>query len=157
MATSRADLILCAVDFGQPIDRLLLQLGREVRVAVPALVRRRIGKAEIGRQINDLGRRRALEQIRDDFLRRAVRQRAENQIEPRAPPSRRRRARVSCRQVERRELRKHLGHRLAGAAVGGQQSDLHMRMAQQQPHQFRAGIAGSAEHADFRLADMRSP
>ena len=53
------------------------------------------------------------------------------------------------RQIVRRELRKHVAHLLPGAAVGGEQRDLDARMAQQQPHQFRAGIAGGAEHADL--------
>ena len=36
--------------------RLLLQFGREMLVAVPARVSGRIGQAEIGRQVDDLGR-----------------------------------------------------------------------------------------------------
>ena len=48
-------------------------------------------------------------------------------------------------------LREYLRHRLAGAAIGRQQDDLRLRMAQQQAHQFGAGITGCAEYPDFRL------
>ncbi len=48
-----------------------------------------------------------------------------------------------------RELREHRAHLLPGTAVGGEQRDLDARMAQQQSHELRAGIAGSAEHADL--------
>ena len=47
-----------------------------------------------------------------------------------------------------RELRKHLPHLLPGPPVGGEQNDLGPRMAQQQAHQFRTGVAGRAKDAD---------
>ena len=58
-------------------------------------------------------------------------------------------------QREGRELRKHLAHLLPGPAVGGQQRKLDVRMAQQQPHQFRTGIAGGAEHPDLSFGLLR--
>src|SRR5258707_280989 len=59
--------------------------------------------------------------------------------------------RDKLRQLERRELREHRAHLLPGTPVGGEQHNLDMGMAQQQAHQLRAGVAGGAEHADFRL------
>ena len=104
-------MILRPIDFGQPVDRLLLQLRRSMRVAVPARIGGGIGEAEIGRQIDHLGCRRARQQILDDLLRRAVRQRAEDEIEPERLPigvlDRR-----EYRQRIGRELRKHVRHRL---------------------------------------------
>ena len=51
-------------------------------------------------------------------------------------------------QSERRELRKHLAHLLPGAAIGSEQRELGPGMADQEPHELRAGITGRAEHAD---------
>ena len=58
-------------------------------------------------------------------------------------------------QVERRELRKHLAHLLPGAAIGGEQRDSTLRMADQEPHELGAGVTGRAEHADLRLSVSR--
>ena len=46
-------LDLRPIDFGQPVDRLLLQLGRGMRMAVPARISGGIGEAEIGRKVDD--------------------------------------------------------------------------------------------------------
>ena len=51
-------LDLAAVDLGQAVDRLPLQLRRMVLVAVPARIGRRIGEPEIGGEIDHLGLRR---------------------------------------------------------------------------------------------------
>ena len=123
-------MILSPIDFGQAVDRVLLQFRREMLVAVPARIGRGIGEPEIGRQVDDLGLRRARHQILDDLLRRAVRQRAEDEIEPERLPigvldRGQRRQRIG------RELREHVRHGLAGAAIGREQHDLDMRMAQQ--------------------------
>ena len=77
-----------------------------------------------------------------------MRQRAENEIKPERRPVDAV-ERDQRRQHIGRELRKHVGHRLAGAAIGGEQRDVDARMPQQQPHQFRAGVARRAEDADF--------
>ena len=123
-------LDLAPIDFGQAVDRVLLQLRRGVGVAVPARISRRIGETEVGRKIDDLGRRRLRQQILDHLLRRAVRQRAERKIEPeRCPVVAIERRQASARSYGR-ELRKHVRHRLAGAAIGGEQHDLRARMAQ---------------------------
>jgi hypothetical protein len=120
-----------------------------VGVAVPA----RIGvgrKPEVRRQIDDARLGRARQQILDDLLRRAVRQRTERDVERGGGPIKAV-DRLQRRQDVRRELRKHRRHLLTGAAVGREQRDLGMRMSQQQAHQLRPGIAGGAEHADFCL------
>jgi len=93
---------------------------------------------------------RALKQIRDHFLRSAVRQRAEGEIESERLPIGAFDGR-ECRQRVRRKLRKHLRHRLAGAAIGGKQRDLDARMSDQQPKEFSAGVAGGTEDSDFRF------
>ncbi len=122
----RLDLV--PINFGQAVDRSLLQFGREMLVAVPARIGGGIGEAEIGREVDDFGLRRPRHQILDDLLRRAVRQRAEREIEPERLPigvldRGQRRQRIG------RELRKDVGHGLAGAAIGRQQHDLDARMA----------------------------
>jgi len=58
--------------------------------------------------------------------------------------------RYELRQRVGRELGKHLAHLLPGLAVGREQRDLDLGMAKQESNTFRSGIAGSAEHADFR-------
>ena len=141
-------LDLSPIDLGETVDRVFLQFGRGVGMAVPARIGGRIGQAEIGRKIDDLDARRARQQMLDHRLRRGVRQRAESKIKPERLPidgiERRQR-----RQGEGQELRKHVRHRLAGPAIGGQQHDFRARMADEQPQQFRAGIAGGAEHPDL--------
>jgi hypothetical protein len=77
-----------------------------------------------------------------------VRQRAEGEIEARLFP-------VDAvdrgqrRQIVGRELWKHVAHGVTGAPVGGQKRNLDARMAQQQPHQFSAGISRSTEYRDL--------
>src|SRR5262249_45253234 len=88
--------------------------------------------------------------ILDDLLRRRVRERAEHEIERLAcPVDRLERAQVGQR--ERRELRKHVAHLLAGAPVRRQRRNRHTRMPQEEPNAFGPGVAGGAEDADFRL------
>ncbi len=142
------------IDFGEPVDRLLLQLERRVRMPIPARIRRRIGKSEIGRQIDHLESRHPPQQIRDDLLRRAVRQRAEDEIEAERRPVDVIERRQHWQRV-RRELRKHVGHRLAGAAIRGEQHNVGARMGDEEPHQFRTGIAGGADDADLRRFFLR--
>ncbi len=77
-----------------------------------------------------------------------MRQRAEHEIEPERGPVEAVEGHELGQRIGR-ELRKHLAHLLPGLAVGGQQRDFDLRMAQQQAHAFRSGIAGSAEHADL--------
>ena len=147
-------LDLAPIDFGQAVDRVLLQLRRGVGVAVPARISRRIGETEVGRKVDDLDARRPRQQILDHRLRRAVRQRAERKIKPERLPigSVERRQRRQC---VGQELRKHVRHRLAGPAIGREQHDLYARMAEKEPHQFRTGIAGGAEHGDSGLFFFR--
>src|SRR6185437_8797299 len=139
------------VDLDQPVHRLRLQFRRMMLVAVPFGISRRIRQPEVGRQVDDLGRWRGREQVLDHLLRRRMRQRAEGDVEPRPDPVEAVQ-RHKRRQFERRELREHVAHLLAGRTFGGEQRDLDLGMAQQQPHQFGAGVAGGAEDADLCLA-----
>ena len=59
---------------------------------------------------------------------------------------------TSCGRSNGENCGKHCPHLLAGAALGGEQHDVGAGMAQQHPHQLRAGIAGGAEDADLRFA-----
>ena len=70
-------LDLAPIDLDEAVDRLLLQLGRVMLVAVPLRVGRRIGEPEVGRQIDHLGRRRLCQKILHHLLRGRMRQRAE--------------------------------------------------------------------------------
>ena len=147
-------LDLAPVDFGQAVHRLLLQLRRCMRMAVPARIGGRIGETEIGREIDDLRARRARDQVLDHLLRRPVWQRAEDEIELKRRPiggvERRER-----RQPVRRELRKHIGHGLPGPAVGREQSNRDVRMSDEQANKLRPGIARGAKHADLRILFLR--
>ncbi len=143
------------VDFAQAIDCFFLQLRRMMLMAVPFGVSGRVGEPEIGGEVDDLGGRRLRQKRLHHLLRGGMRQRAERHVEGGLGP-------VEpldgdeLRQFERRELRKHVAHRLAGAALGGEQHDLSSRVPQQHPHQFGAGIARGAEHADFRFGGHES-
>ena len=119
-------------------------------MAVPARIGGVVAEPKIGRQIDHLGRRRLRQQLLHHLLRGGVRQRAERDVEPRLSP-------VEpfdgdqLRQIVGRELREYVAHRLAGAALGGEQHDVGARVAQQHAHKFCAGITGGAEYADFRF------
>ena len=143
-------LDLVAMHLDQAIDRLALQLRRMMLVAVPARIGRDVVQPEVGREVDHLGLRRLGQKIADHLLRGGMRQRAERQIERGLLPVDAF-DRDELRQLERRELREHRAHLLPGPAVGGEQRELDVGMAQQQPHQLRAGVAGGAEHADFRF------
>ena len=138
---------LVAIDLGQPVDGLRLQLRRMVLVAVPARIGGRIGEPKVGGEIDHPRRGRARQKLGDHLLGGGMRQRAEHQIEIlRRPVDAVERDQL--RQRVGRELRKHLTHLLPGPPVGGEQNDLGARMAQQQAHQFRTGVAGRAKDAD---------
>ena len=85
---------------------------------------------------------------RDDFLRGAVRQPAQDRVEP-GPvdlfPFH------QLRQVQHEEMRKHLCHRLAGMGVGGERGDFGIGMPRQQAHRVGAGVAGRTQNADLLL------
>src|SRR6185312_4947868 len=91
----------------------------------------------------------AARQAGDDFLRRAVRQAAEDHVEPVGlgllEPD-------EIGQAVAVEMRKDLRDRLAGAALAGEQADLGVGMADEQPQELRARIAAGAENADANLA-----
>jgi hypothetical protein len=130
---------------------LTLQFRRVMLSAIPARIGCRVGEAEIGGEIDDLDLRRLPENVLDDLLGRRMGQRAEHEIEAEPAPVEPV-ERHELRQRERRELQKYLAHLLARFAVGGQQRDRHLRVAQQKADAFRSGIARGAEHADFGLS-----
>ena len=144
------------IDFGQAVDRPLLQFRRGVRMAVPARISGRIGEAEIGGQIDHLVAGARASKSLMTFCVVPCGSAQNDQIEPERLPVDAVDA-PSARQRVGRELRKHVRHRLAGAAIGREQRDLDARMADQQPHQFRTGIAGGAENADLCFCRHDSP
>ena len=139
---------------GQPVDRLALQLRRAMLVPVPFRVGRHVAQPEIRRHVDDLDLRIGGEHRRGDLLRRAVRQAAEDGVEP-GPvhllPF------DQARQVEHEEMRKDLRHRLAGMRVGGERDDLDVRMPGGEADEVGAGIAGCAENADPDLLHRPAP
>ena len=111
-----ADLV--AVELGQAVDRLGLQVERVVRVAVPVLVDRRVAQAEVGGEIDDL---QVARQPGDHLLGGGVRQGAEGEVDRRR--SRRRRWWSSVGRSRWRRCGKTSPMRLPGLAVGGQRGD----------------------------------
>ncbi len=135
-------LHLFARDLGQAIGRLALQFRGAVLVAIPFGVGRGVGKAEIGRQIDDL---QMIGQPGDDLLRGAVRQPAEHQVEI-APVDLADRDQV--RQSLAGQMRKDRGDRLAGLTVGGQGADLGLRVIAQEAQELGPGIAAGPQYPD---------
>ena len=75
---ARAPASVVAVQLDHPVREATDQLGRGVRFAVPALVR--VGRQpEVGAEVDDV--RDAFEDLGDQQLRRAVRQRGEHEVE----------------------------------------------------------------------------
>ena len=109
-------------------------------VAVPRGVGLDVGEAEVGREIDDLEPRG---QRRDDALRGAVGQRAEDHVDivvsrilERDQPG----------QLEPAQMGKHLGHGAARAALGGKQADRDVGMAREQADELRPRIAAGPEN-----------
>ena len=129
---------LWTLEFGQSVNRALLQLGRPVGVAVPLGIGFDVGEAEIRRQVHHL---QMLRERRHRLLRRAVRQAAEHDVMG---------AEIhvlnahQVRQAERGQMREHRAEGLARAPVGGERADFDMPVAGQQADQLRAGIAARA-------------
>ena len=127
---------------GEAIHRLFLQVRRLVLMAEPLGIAGDVGQPEIVRQVNHL---QFPGQLGDDLLGRAMGQRAEHHIDARP-------VRLidldQRRQLQMAEMGKHLRQGLAGLAVGGQQTDLHLRMAGQQAHQLSARVAARSQDSD---------
>ena len=138
-----AGLDLAAIDFRQAVHGLSLQLRRLVLMAIPARIGSHVPQPEIGRQVDHPGGRGLSNQLANHVLRRAMRERAEHEIEPERRPVEAVQGQ-KLRQRKGRELRKNLAYLVTGAPVRRQQRDIRLRMAQQQPYAFRPGIAGRA-------------
>ena len=117
-----------AVDLDQTVNRLFLQVGRGMLAAIPARIGGGVGETKIGREVDHFRARRGRKKRGDHFLRGRMRQRAEYEIKPRACPVNAV-DRDELRQVERRELREHVAHRLAGPPIGREQRNLDLRVA----------------------------
>ena len=131
-----------AGQFAEAVDRVLLQLGCAVGVAVPAGVGVFVGEPEIGRKVDHLetGRER-----RDDVLRGPVGQAAKHHVDgvPVHP--------VEGHQIGQggaRQVGKDRSEGFPGLAVGGEDADLGPRMAHQQAHQFGARVSAGADDGD---------
>ena len=125
-----------------------------VLVAVPGLVGLRVAEPEVGRHVDELDLRVLGQHRRGDLLGGAVRQAAEDGVDA-APVGILDRG--EARQVDEAEMRKDLGHRLAGMGIGGERRDLHPRVEEREADEVGAGIAGCAEHADLLLAHHIAP
>jgi hypothetical protein len=129
-------------DFRQAVDGFPLQVGSAMLVSVPFGVGRNVGETEIGREIDDL---QVLRKSGDDLLCRAVRQPAEDDIDT-GPVDLA--DRDEAGQAFVGEMRKYRADRLAGLAVGGQRTDLDLRMIAQQSQQLGPGVAAGPEYCD---------
>ncbi len=120
-------------------------------VAVPARVGRDVAQPEVRRQIDHLGLRRIGQQFASAPSGWCACGSAQNtrssacafQSMPSIETSVGRSNGANCGNT--------LAHLLPGLAVGGEQREFGTRMAQQQAHQLRAGIARGAQNADLRF------
>src|SRR6185437_13784650 len=137
---------LLSVKLRQPVDCLPLQLRCAMVVAIPLRIGCPIAEPEIGRHVEHLDQGIDLQHGGDDLLRGAMRKPAEDDVDPTPIDL------FPCSQhgqIERKEMRKHVRHRLAHMGIGGERGNLDVRMPRQQPHSVRTGIAGRAEDSDL--------
>ena len=139
-----------AVELGQAVNRLFLQIDRDMGGAVPFFISRRVAEAEIGAQIDNLHRFR---QVAHKRLAQPMGQRREDKVD-RGKVDRLDRGQRGKGEVA--QMRKDRSHLHPGLAVGGKGRDLHPRMGRDQADEFGAGIARSAQNRDF-LAHALSP
>src|SRR5262249_14493681 len=124
-------------------------------VAIPFRVCRAVRQAKVSREVDNLRCRRLLQQLPDYLLRSRMRQGAERDLESHIGPINTV-DRDKLWQREWREMRKYLAHRLAGTALGRQQSNLGARVTQQHAHKLAAGVTGGAQHTDLRFVSHGS-
>src|SRR5215475_4981751 len=148
-------LDLAPMDLSQAVNGLLLQFWRVMLVPVPYRVSRGVSEAKISREVDDFGRGRFLQQLLDHLLRRGMRQGTESNVESETAPVQT----FDCYKLwqrEGRELREHVPHRLAGAALCREQRDFGARMAEQYAHKLPPGIARSSQNPDLRFYGHQS-
>jgi hypothetical protein len=131
---------LAPMNFGQTVNSLLLQLRRVMLVAIPFRIGRGVRQTKVCRQIDNFGRWRFRHQILDNLLRRRVRQGTKRNVQCGASPVDAI-DRDKLRQRKGRELRKHVPHGLAGAALGSEQHNFGARVTQQHAHQLAPRVA----------------
>ncbi len=133
---------LIAVELDESVCELFGDVGRVMRLAVPAAVD--VGRQpEVGAKIDDVTD--VVEQARQQRLARAVRQRGEDQVE--TGEIGRIERRIAQVLVSTEQTRIELPHGRARVAVGGDVHHLDLGMSRQESQQLRPGIAGSAENS----------
>jgi hypothetical protein len=136
---------LGAGDFGQAVDRFLLQGRRPVLVTIPLGIGVHVEQPEIGRQVDDFDMGG---QGGDHLLGGAVRQAAEHRV------NRREVHLIDGDQIgqgQRGEVGEHRRHGLARLAVAGHDRDAEIGMQRQQAHQFGPGVTAGPQDRDLNL------
>jgi hypothetical protein len=130
-----------ACDLGNAVGEAGQEFGRFGRFPVPACIIIRVAQPEIRAQVDE--RHAARDDGRGDTLRRAVGQRREHQV-----------ALVQQVSVERldpllrvgnRQMRMHVAHGVARAAVADQRTGAQRRVRVQQPQQLAADVPRRAQ------------
>ena len=131
-----------AVELRQSVHGPRQQLRRRV-LSVPAGVDRSIPQPAIGGHVEHaapIG-----EHVADEWRRRAVRQRGEDDVGGRLAPG------FRLGQLEVDDVGEEgidLRRTARAVLLRGEEGDLHIRMPGQEPEQLHAGIAGRAQHRD---------
>ncbi len=135
-----ADIV--AVELGQAIYGLFLQIGRHMDRAIPFLVGRRIAQAEIGAEVDHLHQ---TGKIAHEGLAEAMRKGREDEVDL---------GEINLfdgaehRKIEMAQLGINAGHGLARLTVGRQGRDPQFGVGGDDPHEFGAGIARGAKYSD---------
>ena len=138
-------LDLLAIDFRQAINRLVQQLRRAVRLAVPLGPLFRVLQTEVRRQVDDLGARR--QQLTRQRVGHTVRRGEEHHVASAEG--------FDVRHAEGQavvvaaQVRVHIGHGQAGLGSGSDDHHFCLRMLCQQTQQFDTGVTRAADDTDL--------
>ena len=137
-----------AVQFRQPVDELLHPLRRFVFVPVPFFIQRQILQPEIRREVDDFSGEGGI--MVDCFLRLAVREGEEQHV-----AGLERLARDELHRRPLAQLRMGRVDVFADVPLRRGLDHLHLRMPEQHPQQFAAGVAGGADDGNLRFSAHR--
>ena len=133
-----------AIMFAQAINRLTQQVRRVMAAPISVGIDRRITQSEICRHIDNF---QMFRQAGNHILRRRMGQTANHRINILPIHSLHL---DQGRQVKASKLRIERTIGFAGLGIGGQRSNLDMRMTGQQAHSISTGITRCANHANFQ-------
>ena len=136
----------------QPVDGLVEELRRLVRLAVPGRVEGRVTQPEVGGQVDDDAD--AVAQGRHDPLRLPVREGAEHEIE--AVEGVRAGRLVDHSRIGGGQRRRVLPHRLAGPGVSGDRGHLDVGVARQETQELNPRVARATDDAGFHRISIHN-